>query len=351
VARPQRTRHSLSQPTAVKCRRSRWWIIAGALALAGLVGWKRGWFASEPVYRGRTVTQWLDRMSLFEEERNRDVTGENSLHYPSPQGVTNDPALKALLKIGSNAIPVLEQRLSDPPEWPRTVGLGNRFMTWAGWKWKRLRGSGPTPPRPAPMYHSSVQRARAMAAGLPLLALGTNADGRVGCRLEAYVRSLNGTNMMITTLYPTFSVARSGLPERRSEIVAGITSSLQHANALIGSVAATLTRLFWEDSPSWKRKLLEMTEDKDQDVRLAAMWALATAERGDPEILRLLESTFKNDANPERLRGYAAAGLGLAGIKATNCLPLLQKEVSHTNSFLRRGVHTAIQSIEKAIQQ
>ena len=332
----------------MKRRRARWWIIAGASALAGLVAWQRGWLATEPVYRGRTVTQWLDQMALFEEERNRDITFERDFRpSPSPQIVTNDLALKALLKIGSDAVPVLEQRLIDPPEWPQTFGLWDRVTTWARWKWKQMRSSGLSPPRPAPMYHNSVQRARAMAAGLALLALGTNANGGVVCLLETYIDS--PTNGPQSTFYEPFLVARSGLPERRAEIVASITTCLDHTNQLVRSLAANAARLFWHDSPSWKGVLLRMTEEKDEEVRLASVRVLATAERGDPETMRMLESTFTNAANPERLRGYAAAGLGLAGVKATNYLALLQMEANHTNSSFQRQVRRAIENIEKAI--
>ena len=52
------------------------------LALAALAWWQ-GWFASEPVYHGRTVTQWLDAMALFDDVRNVDVTRQRSFDLPT----------------------------------------------------------------------------------------------------------------------------------------------------------------------------------------------------------------------------------------------------------------------------
>ena len=98
-----------------------------------------------------------------------------------------------------------------------------------------------------------------------------------------------------------------------------------------------------------------MTGDADTSVRIAATWALATEDRGDSDVLRLLEATLKDKANPARLRAYAASGLGLQGATATNSLPLLQEALNDTNRalnnddrFLQRETRTAIRNIEKA---
>jgi hypothetical protein len=43
-------------------------IIVAAVAVALLfVGVERAWFAAEPVWRGKTVTEWLDHLVLYED--------------------------------------------------------------------------------------------------------------------------------------------------------------------------------------------------------------------------------------------------------------------------------------------
>ena len=94
--------------------------------------------------------------------------------------------------------------------------------------------------------------------------------------------------------------------------------------------------------------LLNMTQDQDAKVRQAALWALATENRGDSDVLRLLEATLKDKANPARLRGVAAAGLGLAGAKAPSSVALLREALNDNDRFLQSEARTAIRNIEKA---
>ena len=153
------------------------WIVVASVAVIVFVAWYRGWFSGEPTYHGKTVTQWLDSMALFDEDRNAELTGQNTFRYQrSPEVVTNDPALHALLLSGSNTVPVLVKRLTEPFQWPRTIGPVSRLRIWAEWKWYRLRNPGSAAPRPAPNGYGSFQRARHMAAALALLALGTDAN-------------------------------------------------------------------------------------------------------------------------------------------------------------------------------
>ena len=333
------------------------WIVVASVAVIVLVAWYRGWFSGEPTYHGKTVTQWLDSMALFDEDRNAELTGQNTFRYQrSPEVVTNDPALHALLLSGSNTVAVLVKRLTEPFQWPRTIGPVSRLRIWAEWKWYRLRNPGSAAPRPAPNDYGSFQRARHMAAALALLALGTDANAGVPRLLEAYAASPPGaTGNRDFSLYDAMLVANSGLPHRRAEMIAGVMAATHHTNAVIRSASANLTRVFPDQLSLWKEKLLKMTGDADTSVRIAATWALATEDRGDSDVLRLLEATLKDKANPARLRAYAASGLGLQGALATNSLPLLQEALSDTNRalnnddrFLQRETRTAIRNIEKA---
>ena len=209
----------MSQTTATRSKRSRrtWVQVVGcSLLLVGFVGWWLGWFAGEPTCHGKTVTQWLDSMALFDEARNAELTDQNTFRYQcSPEVVTNDHALRALIELGPKSLAILEKTLAEPPQWSRTIGPIRRLRMWAEWKWYRLRNPGSTAPRPAPNSYGSFQM---------------------------------------------------------------------------------------------------MTGDADTSVRIAATWALATEDRGDSDVLQLLEATLKDKANPataprlRRIGAWAAGG-------------------------------------------
>ena len=312
-----------------------------------LVAWRRGWFSGEPTYHGKTVTQWLDGTTLFKEDRNADETGRRHFPLPKPEVVTNDSALRALLHIGSDAVPVLVERLSEPPQWS---GPTARLKAWAGWKWDQLWNPGRTIPRPVPAYPSSLQKARKTAAASALLALGTNANAGVPRLLQVWATSPAGARVGADpSPYMALRVAVSGLPERRDEITAGITAAMYHTNASIRRAAAVLTQTFGSESSLWKAMLLKMTKDDDAGVRQSVLWTLAVEDRGDPDVLRLLRATLTEKTNTSRLRVLAAAGLGLAGVRATNSLSLLHEALNDPDRDLQREARGAIRNIEKAI--
>jgi hypothetical protein len=106
---------------------------------------------------------------------------------------------------------------------------------------------------------------------------------------------------------------------------------------------------FWSYSATWKETLLPVVADPDAMVSGAALWTLATQDRGDPEVLNLMTNIPGRTSNPARLRAFAASGLGLAGAVATNALPL--RHASTNDPFLQvaQASRRAIVQIETAV--
>src|SRR5260221_11624623 len=89
-------------------------VLAIFAAVLMIIGWQRAWFATEPASRGKTVSEWLDLLVLYDYQTNAAGAAEVPR---SPQRIANDPALQALLRIGAKATPILIKRLTDRAEW------------------------------------------------------------------------------------------------------------------------------------------------------------------------------------------------------------------------------------------
>src|ERR1039458_5711476 len=157
-------------------------IIVAAVAVALLfVGIERAWFAAEPAWRGKTVTEWLDHFVLYED---RTTNGDVWTILRSPQDPALYPALAATLKIGAKATPILVKRLQERADWDPADGLPRRARLWMEWGWARLHHIASSPP--APEGWSRFQRARQDGGAFGLLALGKDANAGFGCLMEAY---------------------------------------------------------------------------------------------------------------------------------------------------------------------
>jgi hypothetical protein len=341
----------------------RWYSVAGIVVI-GLLFLLIYGSTDEPVYHLKSVTQWLDSMALFDELRTMDEQGRNSFRivYP-PEVVTNDPALRALLAMGSKAVPTLEKTLNEPPHPFLSLPIDpiQRVKSWTAEKWQQWHGGGPGAPTPAYLYFGSFQEARMAAAGLAMLAFGTNnnAGALRLLEIEAAARSKG---------YPTpalqaFDMANAGLPERHKEIIAGIVAGLNDTNTQIQFLACAATQGFHTNLPEWKNKLMELAQGPDVNVSLPlgvdayvserALWSLACAGRKDEEIVDLCEKAVQDKKRPPHLRSFAAAGLAFAGDKAEQALPLLRAVLTEQGipkgSGLTGEARRAIDSIEKSI--
>jgi hypothetical protein len=343
----------------------KWWCSGVGIVALGLFFFLIYGSTDEPVYHFKSETQWLDRMAMFDELRTLEEQGRNSYRivYP-PEVVTNDPALRALLAMGSKAIPVLEKTLSAPPHdspIPPPLDPIQRVKSWTAEKWQQLQGGGSGAPAPAHLYFGSFQQARMAAAGLAMLAFGTNnhAGAPRLLEIEAAARSKGYQ----TPALDAFAVANAGLPERRKEIIAGIVAGLNDTNAHIQFLACAATQRFHTNLPEWKNKLIDLALGPDVNVSVgdeapnyisvSALLSLADAGRKDEEIIELCERVVQDRTRPPHLRYFAAAGLTLAGDKAEHALPALRSVLTEQGipkgSGLTGEAGRAIDSIEKSI--
>src|SRR5262245_61462635 len=90
----------------------------------------------EPRYRDKTVTEWLDGIEFLHTPGSE---GAWSYSYDlSPEIVTNHSSIRALVEVGSNAVPVLVKRLAEPAKWPAEVGFWKRLRIWMRWRWNQI---------------------------------------------------------------------------------------------------------------------------------------------------------------------------------------------------------------------
>ncbi len=344
----------------------KWWCSAVGVAVLGLFFFLIYGSTDEPTYHFRSVTQWLDRMAMFDELRTMDEQGRSSytVVFP-PEVVTNDPALRALLAMGAKAVPTLEKILNEPPHDSNVRPSEDpiqRVKSWMAGIWQQVRGGGPVASNPALLRYGSFQGARMAAAGLAMLALGTN-NHAGALRLLEIAAAMRSKGCERLGSVDAFSVAHAGLPEQHKEIVAGIVAGLNDTNPQIQFTACAATQEFHTNLPEWKKKLMELAQGPDVNVTLPlgldtyvserALWSLACAGRKDGEIVDLCEKAVQDKTRPPHLRAFAAAGLGFAGDKAEHTLPLLRAVLTEQGipkgSGLTGAAREAIDSIEKSL--
>jgi hypothetical protein len=306
------------------------WAVAASVLLLAVIGWQRRWWSGEPATGGRTVTEWLDSMALFEEWRRRDETGQNSFRYiTDPSAVTNDAALRALVGLGPRAVPVLTQRLVEPPRLP----FRERASNWLRWRWTQVRtlNQPPLGPPGEPTFFSSREEARKMASGLALLAIGREDGGGMTVTLEALAgASKNWQDKRFPGQFfpPAFFLptALPGLPDRRTEMAGEVFDLLSHTNAPTRRLAADSAGYFVDELRAWKPTLVRLAdEDPETMIRISALWSLATRLKDDHEVLALCVRTAAETNHPPLLRSYAVSGVFFAGgASAVEHLPLLE---------------------------
>lgn len=302
---------------------------------------------------------------MFDELRKMDEQESHIFRvvYP-PKVVTNDPALRAVLAIGSNAVPVLEKTLSQPPRDPPNPPPSDpilRVKSWTEEQWHRLQGGGPRASVSTPLCYNSFHIARMAAAGLAMLALGTN-NNAGAFRLIEIADAARSKGYPPADVLESFTVANAGLPQRRKEIVAGIVAALNNTNLQIQLVACQATQYFHTNLPEWKNKLMELAQGPDVKVSLplrmdayvsqSALWSLATAGEGDADIVDLCQKVVQDKTRPARMRSFAAAGLGMAGTNAVQALPVLRAVLTEgipKGSGLQHEARQAIDRIEKSM--
>jgi hypothetical protein len=301
-------------------------VVASLIAIM-LLAWERGWLSNQPTYRGRTVTQWLDKLALYEYQYHADNT--LMVMVPrAPDSVAQDPAYHALLKIGSRGLAVYTNIISRRAEWSPSVRIWKRGRMWVAWRWHQLLGAQGG--RPAPSEWAQEQTARKTAAGFALVALGTNAGGGFSKYIEVYAsapkhQTVYGTRVAgapvgVSSLDVVRSVALA-VPERREEVLEEVLKALEHTNALYRCVALECAHAFrGELLQRRKEKLVRLTRDEDPLVQQAALGhLLLIAQIKDlinlmppSEIAQIARTALNDSTTSERLRSLAQKVLNLA---------------------------------------
>lgn len=288
------------------------------------IAWQLRWFSGEPTYRGRTVTEWLDRLTLYEHRKTADG-GE--VHLRPGGAVARDPALHALLTIGPKGVPTLLKRLADRAEWPSDISASKRCRMWIKWKWNAVRGRRGD--WPAFYEWSEPQKARKNAAAFVLLALGTNGGAGFTTYMEAYAaapkfQSVYATGVAGPPVGSSSSmVTRSvinAFPDRRDEIRTAIFRGLEHTNAWCRIVAVECAREFLKEFLQHKDLVLKLIRDEDPVVQGATLGALMLAVQ-QPSFDSLMppgetraaaQAVADDPGNTERVRQMAETVVKLA---------------------------------------
>jgi hypothetical protein len=297
------------------------------IVLLGLLifGFERGWLSGEPTYRGRTTTEWLDKLLLYEYRTEPEATW---IVLRAPEAVVRDPAYQALTRIGSQGIPVFIKVLSQRAEWPPEISGVKRWKMWIQWRWRQLRGSQAS--RPAPIQWSEAQKVRKTAAGFALVALGTNGGGGFSKYLELYAaapkhQSVYGTGVAGAPVGVSSSqVVRSVLsvmPQKGEEIIREVLAALRHTNVWQRCVALECARVFPEELlRRRKQDLVNLTRDEDAMVQEAALGSLcliaqteALGELMPPaEVVQACYTVLQNPLASQRVRELAQTVFNLA---------------------------------------
>jgi len=299
------------------------WAGLAAAVLLLVASWQLRWFASEPTYRGRTVTEWLDRLTVYDTEEGVAANGDRWFRLVSrpAKTVTNDPAYLALMKFGPRAVPILVQRVMDPADWPPDVGAMSRSKMWFEWKWKQARGAKGVK-RPAPSRFSESQSVRKTTAGFVLLALGTNVHGGFPAYMQAYADAPKHQTIYRTPIpgspigVTSSDVARLGkalLPHRREEILVEILKGMEHTNAWCRTVAVEMTPEFPEEFARLKNSLLRLTRDENPIVQEATFGRLqsfffrreSAGVMSPLELERAADAVLQDPKTTVRVRGVA----------------------------------------------
>ena len=247
--------------------------------------------SAEPSYGGKTVTEWLDNLTVYKEQ---PITARGfRVIYPTPEIMTNDLAYRALMKIGSKAVPTLVKCIEARADWPPQVGRAERTKLWLKWKWSQLRSSHSYHPNIAPEQFAAWQEARKSAAGFMLLALGTNENGGFIRYAETYAKAPKHQSIYGTAIYGApvgvtssiiIGAAKSALPDRRGEIINGILQGLQDTNAWCRVVSLECIIRFPEELGRWKERLVELAQDKNSMVQGEALLQLMMIAQSKEEL-------------------------------------------------------------------
>jgi len=252
----------------------------------------------EPVYRGITLSAWLRSL--------------NSDHYLRPAA-----AVTAVREIGTSALPSLLRKLSyKDPAWIKILDCGISKISF-----NRL--------------HLGKEMSECVEALNGFEALGPLASPAVP--------SL--TTMLSNPLF-AFDAALA-LGSIGSDAVPALIQGLQSSNAAARSSAAlALGTISRKDktagSEAMIKKVAELLQDTDPEVRVAAAKALGNSDLPGITVPALIESLSDSSC---RVRWISARSLGCYGTNAMTAVPALEIARLDTEAMVRSTASAAIQQI------
>jgi hypothetical protein len=280
-----------------------------ALALSIII-----WPTREPACDGKTVTEWLDTIYVI--DRRTNGTTMSGTIYRSAADLHNQPGYHALLKMGRTAVPVLMQRVSDPPAEQRDVAFFARWKQRLISKWHDWT-AGKSGARSKAVLYSFGQERRKTTAALMLVALGHKSDGGFVRFLEANAAAPNTLQLPSNraTGVSGGDVARAvkaALPEQWNELLADIGTGLQHSNNLYRWAAANAARALPDERGRWRPILEKLIDDPDEPTQREALWTLYSSDgrySGNADLHRKLEAIVNDASKSKATRDAARAVL------------------------------------------
>jgi hypothetical protein len=244
----------------------RWRVLIG-LFLASVLAWVV-WRASgprEPVFKGRTLTSWLDH---------HVPTSSANPPYNSPGWHRADEALRA---VGSNAVPTLLEmiRAKDPPPWRL------KLLQFAGrYRWTRINYS----------YAFSLHEEAEYAFEV----LGTNAVSAVPELIKLYEEDVLPSSSAARALGHIGRGAKPALPN--------LIRRFTHTNSNVRFCAVSAVMYIGGEPSVVVPALTSALQDPSVDVRWNALVGLSgfgtRARPAVPEILKMVDDPGMVGSSP-----------------------------------------------------
>jgi HEAT repeat protein len=285
-----------------------------ALVIPGLIAW---WalLPREPVYQGKTLTQWLGQ----------GVSNPRAVYFPAP-------IINAVTNIGTNALPFLLKKIqtTDSPLKSKFINLVEKqsvvevhfIPAWIS-RSEAVEGYsilGPLAKSAVPKLSELLTQDESGSAAFALAGIGF--DGAM-----PLVQALTNKNENV---------------RNRAVMALGAMGSTR----FIANMPPEKVAILPEVGKIAVRPLLECLKDRDEYIRAGAVRALG-AFGCEPEIVvpALINQLTATNADPEVVHS-AVRALENFGPRAKASVPALLQTLNHPDSSIRFGATEALKAID-----